>query len=181
MAIKGYKAFNLDRTNRYGMLFNECETYKANNEIKYGVNGNGFHICANLCDVFRYFSSEEGIAVAEVIGNDVLAEYNEPYHGYYDMYSVSELTVVKFIEREEIIKRILEDNVINIKKFISTFTLTEEEKILFIRRFREKEDILCCILYYQYGIKDIYSLENYERKEKIRKVLAYGQNNNKGC
>lgn len=181
MTIRGFKAFNFDKTNRYGMVFSEGETYTVDGEVKFGVRGNGFHMCMHLCDVFRYFSNDEGIAVAEVIGNGKLADYNEPYFGYYDMYAVSELTIVRFLKREEIINKMLEDCDFNVKKFIMTFTLSEDEKVLFLRKFRRNIDILCSILYYQYGIKDIYYLENDDKKEKIRMVLAYGQNNNKGC
>ena len=41
--VRGYKAFNIDATNRYGKPFTEGETYQVEGEIKFGNDGNGFH------------------------------------------------------------------------------------------------------------------------------------------
>ena len=49
MEIKCYKAFNKDRTNRYGMKFEEGKAYHTDGDIKCGLiyeafNGNGFQV-----------------------------------------------------------------------------------------------------------------------------------------
>ena len=55
--VKGYKAFNKDATNRYGRPFTEGETYRITGELQFGNDGNGFHMCTSLCDVFRYVNA----------------------------------------------------------------------------------------------------------------------------
>ena len=63
--VKGYKAFNCDATNRYGMPFTEGQTYRVEGEISFGNRGNGFHMCTAWSDVFRYVNAtEEDVLVA---------------------------------------------------------------------------------------------------------------------
>ena len=63
--VKGYKAFNNDATNRCGKPFTEGETYRVDGEIRFGNEGNGFHMCTFLSDVFRYVNAiDEEVLVA---------------------------------------------------------------------------------------------------------------------
>ena len=55
----GYKCFNENLTNRYNTKFEIGKIYHVNGNIKFGNNGNGFHICKNLEDTLRYFNSFE--------------------------------------------------------------------------------------------------------------------------
>ena len=49
--------FNDDLTNRYGTKFEVGKTYHANGDIKFGNDGNGFHMCKNIEDTLRYFDA----------------------------------------------------------------------------------------------------------------------------
>ena len=78
MEVKGYKAFNNDKTNRYGIPFEEGKTYTVNEQVSFGNNGHGFHMCANLADVFRYFHYEDDeVCVAEVTGKGTIVKYDD--------------------------------------------------------------------------------------------------------
>ena len=138
MEVKGYKAFNVDKTNRYGKPFKEGETYRAHGEISFGNDGNGFHMCTSLSDVFRYFEYPLGEAcVAEVIGRGKCLEFNDEYYGYYEMYAVEEITITHFMERKEIIARMLKDHDFNNRKFLMTLKLTEHEKKQYLKLYRK--------------------------------------------
>ena len=106
--VRGYKAFNIDATNRYGKPFTEGETYQVEGEIKFGNDGNGYHMCTALSDVFRYVdATEKNVLVAEVTGRGEYAKYDDIYYGYYDMYSFEEITIDRFMTRDEIIEKML--------------------------------------------------------------------------
>ncbi len=180
--VKGYKAFNKDSTNRYGKPFTEGETYIVTGELQFGNDGNGFHMCTSLCDVFRYVNAtEDDVLVAEVIGRGERVRRDDDYYGYYDMYCFRELTIDRFISREEIIERMLSAPSYEVKKFLATFRLSENEKTRFLRQFREDLETMKHILYYQFECKDIYHKNcirvNYKR---LRLVMNCGQDNNKG-
>ncbi len=168
MIIKGYKAFNSDQTNRYGKKFSENQVYHNNHDLKFGNNGHGFHMCTSLCDVFRYFNSD--VCVAKVIGFGNYARYDDEYYGYYDMYVVANLYIERFLTREEIIQEMLNRSSLENKKFLSTFTLNDTEKNLFLEKFKNDEDITNLILYYQFGI-DVYHKDNSLKRSKKRTKL----------
>ena len=178
--VKSYKAFNKDSTNRYGQPFIEGETYCVDGEIKFGNDGNGYHMCTVLSDVFRYVNATvEDVLVAEVTGRGSFAKYDDTYYGYYDMYSFSEITIDRFLSRAEVINKMLNSPSHEINKFLSTCKLSEEEKILFARKFRSDTEVIKCLLYYHFGCTEIY--RDYSLVEdRIRKVLTYGQDSNKG-
>lgn len=176
--VKGYKAFNKNMTNRYGTPFIVGETYHATGEISFGNDGNGFHMCKNLCDVFRYFPCfEEEICVAQVTGTGQIVTYEDDYNGYYDMYAVETITIDALLRREEIIAKMLADHDGNNCKFLATFGLNDQEKVKFLKKYRQTPHMLSYVLYYQYGIKEAFEL-NIEKKKELRKVLTYGQDNN---
>ena len=127
--VKGYKAFNNDATNRYGQPFTEGETYSVDGDIKFGNTGNGYHMCKSLSDVFRYVNAvEEDVLVAEVTGRGKCAKYDDTYYGYYDMYSFEEITIDRFLTRDEIIEKMLNSPIHEVNKFLMTCKLTEREK-----------------------------------------------------
>ena len=153
--ILGYKAFNKDFTNRYGFKFEVGKIYSALGTIKWGQRGNGFHMCTNFEDCFRYYDSDNSI-IAEVIGFGKTLKNDDEYYGYYDMYVCEYLKVVRVIPREEIImmaKELPEDR---LDHLICTMNLTEEEtnEILAINRGNQK--IKKAIDYYHYGKKNAY-------------------------
>jgi hypothetical protein len=179
--VKGYKAFNNDATNRYGKPFTEGETYRVTGDIKFGNNGNGFHMCTALSDIFRYVNAtEEEVLVARVTGRGNMVCFDDTYYGYYDMYACEEITVDKFLSREEVIEEMLNSSSIQVKKFIVTCRLSEEEALKFVRKFRSNIEVIKTLLYYHFHNEDIYK-QNNDEKECLRLVLKHGQDNNKGC
>lgn len=177
--VKGFKAFNIDSTNRYGKSFAEGETYRVIGDIKFGLDGNGFHMCTALSDVFRFVNAkEEDVLVAAVTGRGKFVKRDDNYYGYYDMYSFEEITIDRFLSRSEIIARMLSSNNLEIKKFIMTFKLNDDEKMMFAMKFRNDIEMMKYLLYYQFDCKDIYekNRSDFECK-KLRMVLKDGQNN----
>ena len=105
--VVGYKCFNKDHTNRYGMEFVVGRTYtSASSDVSFGNNNkSGYHMCKNLEDTFRYFPADsEEISVARVRGSGNIITRDDEYNGFYDMYSVERLHIDKFLTREEIIE-----------------------------------------------------------------------------
>ena len=179
--VKGYKAFNNDSTNRYGQPFTEGETYRVDGDIKFGNDGNGYHMCKSLCDVFRYVrATEEDVLVAEVTGRGKMVYSEDNYYGYYDMYSCEEITVDRFLTREEIIERMLNSSCVDVRKFLMTCRLSEEEKVLFARKFRNDLETIKHLLYYHFGCKEVFKEFTDKEKRQLRLVLKYGQDCNKG-
>ena len=130
MFVMGYKGFNLDFSNRYGDKFAVGKVYHAAGEIKWGNNGNGFHMCSNIEDCFRYVCADKSI-IAEVIGFGDIQKYDDEYYGYFDMYVCEYLRVIRVISREEIIDMMLHTYLERRDRFIRDFNLTKEEKKLF--------------------------------------------------
>jgi hypothetical protein len=147
MAIEGYKAFHHDMSNNYGMKFEVGKTYHVDGPIKFGVDGNGFHLCTNVEDTFRYVEDDE-VKVAKVIGDGTIADGFDDYNEYYDMYAVSDLTVSRLMIRDEIIEEVLKGNEFRVCRFISTgFMLNENERQLIRDRFPESRIINNCVDY----------------------------------
>lgn len=156
----GYKGFNAGLINRYGRKFEEGKAYSLDGEISFGNNGNGFHFCLNLCDVFRYFDPNEGVEVAVVSTEDKdkdIVYYEDEYNGYYDMYVCRNLKIEKVLTREEVVDLILKSPSEGKIKFIRTSLLSLEECNKFIGSDNEVNKAL---KYYQFGDKEIYKREN---------------------
>ena len=115
--IYGYKCFNSGLINRYFQKFKVGETYTTNGELKFGNDGNGFHMCKNMEDTFRYFDTQnKDICVCEVIGSGQIITVNDEFYGYYDLYCVEKIQIVKVLTREELIAvlyRALHRNIID--------------------------------------------------------------------
>ena len=169
--IEGYKIFNSNFTNRYGKIFKEGVLYKTSNNVKFGNDGKGFHLCTNLEDTFRYIDTSQGFQIARVIGSGKKELYNDEYYGYYDMYSCEKIYIKKFLKRKEVINIILKSSRKSIIRFLETCKLTEEEKISFVNQFINDIEILKYILYYQYNQKDAFSIRIKNPKQLIKKYL----------
>lgn len=145
MVVKGYKCFNEDFTNKYGMKFELGKIYIAdiNTKVK------KFHLCKNLEDTFRYFDAiNNNVRICEVIGSGNIVPYSEEYQGYYDMYSVSQLEIKKELTHDEIISYGLNLDSNKVKRFIVGFKLTEEEMIKFANKFKNEQSVLDIIASY---------------------------------
>ncbi len=181
MEIKGYKAFNGNHTNRYGMPFLEGRDYHVDGPISFGNNGNGFHMCVHLSDVFRFFAPND-ITVAEVVGSGEIQEgsMDDWVESYFDMYSVSDIHISKFLSREEIIEKMANASSSDIIKFFATFKVSEEEALRVLRGNVDKYNhnrALMAYLYYVKGI-NIYAFSDEEKTQYLKKVLDYGQDSN---
>ena len=76
----GYKCFDKELINRYGTIFEVGKLYHSDNEIKFGNDGNGFHVCKRLEDTLRYFDAMNGevdIAKVKCYGN--YQKYEDEY------------------------------------------------------------------------------------------------------
>lgn len=157
-----YKCFNSDLTNRYGTKFEVGKTYHANGAIKFGNNGNGFHMCQRLEDTLRYFDAMGNeVAICEVTGYGACDKGEDTIYDYYDMYAYENMTINKRLSREEIINYALQATGNRAQRFVTLYRLTPEEMILFEKKFEYDFSIGLAIDYYQRGIKDAY-----ERKRK---------------
>ena len=156
--VIGYKAFNSDLTNRYGLKFKVGKIYFSTGAISFGNNGNGFHLCKNIEDTFRYFDAEK-ITICKVIGSGLFAKNNSQEDDYYDfddMYSVEKLIILKKLTRIEIIQEGLKLDEHRAKRFVFLFPLTEDEIILFKEKFKDYPMVIDAIAYYQENDKTVY-------------------------
>ena len=144
----GYKSFNADMTNRYGMKFEVGKIYMTCGPIKFGNNGNGFHMCKNMEDTFRYFDSTN-IAVCEVNGYGKKVKYEDDYYGFYDMYAVEKLEILKLLKRKEILDYMLKLYPERVMRFIQLFKLYDDEIKIFEEKFRNDAKVINTIKYYQ--------------------------------
>ena len=155
--VRGYKAFNINGTNRYGMPFVVGETYSIDGDISFGVNGNGFHMCTNLEDVFRYFDAfNDDVLVAKVIGYGKTVCYNDEYNGFYDMYAVEKIKIESFLTRDEIVDTFLSEAPYRVCRFVSLFKLSSDEIDKFKNVYSDEEAILAHLAYYQENKKNTF-------------------------
>lgn len=159
-SILGYKAFNADLTNRYGVPFEEGRKYSVDGPAVFGNNGNGFHFCERLEDTLRYFDAMDGeVKIALVEGSGEMVEYNDEYYGYYDMFSATELEVIRVLSRSEIVDMFGGTPGFRTVRFVQGFRLTDEEKAWLRFKHLADVDVLKAIDYYQEGDKESYSPE----------------------
>ena len=162
MCVIGFKAFNIDMTNRYGMRFELNKTYIASGSIVWGNHGNGFHFCKNLEDTFRYFDAlNSEVLIGKVIGDGTVLNVCDEYYGYYDMYVSETIQVTDIMSRHEIINYLytmvdsfsIDRNKIN--RFISGFRLSEEEIDKLLEMLSEKD--------YSYMENYLFNVNLYQR------------------
>lgn len=158
--IFGYKCFNAGLLNLYGKEFSVGKIYVAPGKIKFGHNGNGFHLCKNIEDTFRYFdTTKKDICVCEVVGSGNMHKYEDEYNEYYEMYAVEKLKIIKQLTRDELIQIGLKLNELRAQRFVSTLSLTLDEINLFKEKFKNSRNVLNAIAYYQENDKEIYNRE----------------------
>ena len=92
----GYKAFDENLINRYGIEFELEKEYTIDGEIKFGSNG--FHFCTYLEDTLRYVDGTNAvIAIVESLGD--LQKYDDEYNGYYDMFVTNKIKIIKVLTK----------------------------------------------------------------------------------
>lgn len=154
---KGYKCFDKNLTNRYGMKFEIGKTYHTDGKIKFGNDGNGFHMCLRLEDTLRYFDAiNNDVDICQVVGFGKKDIGEDSYNDYYDMYAFENMYIAKLLTREEIINYAIKLYDYRIKRFISQFKLTEEEINIFKEKFKHNPSILEYIAYYQEDDKEAF-------------------------
>ncbi len=135
MTIEGFKAFNHDMTNKSGMKFEVGKTYHVDEPISFGADSNGFLMCSNIEDSCRYVDDPD-MKIARVTGFGTVAEGFDTVYEYFDMYSVSDMTICNLMLREEVVEEILRGNELRACRFVNTgFMLTEKEREQFRKRF----------------------------------------------
>ena len=144
--------------------------YHCDGQIKY--NYNGYHMATNFEDTIPFsdiYDSEGNknklhkVIIAEVIGNgdiDVVPEGFSNYFGYYGMYACSDIEIIRFIPREELISMALKLSNLRMKRFVSYCYLTEEELKLFEGLY---VDVDAAIEYYHKNNKAIYYDDNFNK------------------
>ncbi len=168
MSIKGFKAFNSDMTNRYGLIFEEKKLYHVDGDPSFGLNGNGFHFCENIEDTFRFFDPNN-CTIAEVTGLEKIVEGFDTYNDYYNMYSCSDIYIDHIMSRDEVISKILDLKVENrVCRFIATgYKLNKGEIIAFRSKFKDSILVNQYIDYYVLDDKQVF--EKSYKKVKIMK------------
>lgn len=157
LKMSGYKCFNKGLINRYGKKFEVGVMYHCDNELKFGNNGHGFHMCQNLEDTLRYFDAiDEEVDICKVTcyGKTVLHE--DEYNGFYNMYTTENIVIEKILSREEVIEYALKLPSYRVKRFIMLYRLNDEEKELFKEKFKNHLDVIEYIAYYQESDKEVF-------------------------
>lgn len=165
--ILGYKSFSYNGYNQFGEKMIEGKNYHCSGIIKY--NHNGYHMSHFFEDTIPFSDKidEEGnekllhnILIAEVIGYgnlDTVSEYYSDYYGFYDMYACSDIKILRFIPRDELINMALKLNELRMERFVKYCYLTDKELLLF-RNIYPIVDL--AIDYYHYENKKAYDLNN---------------------
>ncbi len=161
--IYGYKCFTKGLINRHGKQFEIGKEYHCDKEIKFGNEGNGFHMALRLEDTLKYFDQDIDIAYVKCYGKyDEIPDTKEnEENDNYDMFAFEYMVIEKVLTREEIITYMLNAWESSVLKFIIYFKLTEEEKQLFRERFKTNSKIQKYISYYQDGDKEVF---DYKRR-----------------
>ena len=154
----GYKAFDYDLVNRYGMKFDLNVEYSLSGELKFGNNGNGFHFCTNLEDTLRYVDGANAIIVmVEALGN--LKQYDDEYNGYYDMFVTNKIKIIKVLTKEDILKYMFKLPEFRMIRLISSyFQFSEEDLQMLEMLYQNNDGIIKAIKYYQRNDKDAYKI-----------------------
>ena len=164
----GYKCFQKGLFNRYGIQYEINKEYHCDGVIRFGNDGNGFHVCERLEDTLRYFDAmKKEVDIAKVCCHGNYDSYEDDYNEFYDMYAYEYMTILKILTKKEIIDYGLELNEIQVKRFLSLYKLSEDEILLFQKQFRNNVGVLSTISYYQEGNLDAYS------REYQNKILQY--------
>lgn len=153
--ITGFKSFFEGHKSIDGKEYVIGVNYHQDGEIIFGKCG--FHLCKNIEDTFMYFPEMcDNVSVAIVKAWGDIIRRDDDYRGCYDMYVASDMRIIRFLSREEIINRALQLYDFQLKKFVSRFKLTEDEIKLF---YGKDYSIDRYIDYHQRGIKDAFDCD----------------------
>jgi len=147
--IHGYKAFATDGTN-IALEIMPPGDYHFDGKVKYGKSG--YHFAKRLEDTIRYSGTNSPL-IAEVIGSGIIDEGEDDYYGYYEVYSASDIKIVRYLSREEIVEYGLKLTEQRMKRFVVNFDLTSAELDLFACENRNIER----------------TIKTYEIREKIKR------------
>lgn len=141
--VFGYKAFNSDHTNKYGVVFKEGMSYKSYGKVSFGVNSTGgFHMCERLEDTLQFFEGfDKDSIIAEVVGSGMIIPFKENSK----MYSVEKIFIKKFLSRQQMLNAIIDDIDIsdeNVCKFIRGIKMNDDEIDLFKYYYGDSPEIL---------------------------------------
>lgn len=177
--VLGYKCFNADLTNSHGFQFEVGKSYSTFGEVKPGVTGrHGYHMCMNIEDTFRYFGgiNNSSVAVCLVIGSGDIVSFSDDYYGYYDMYAVEKIQIVRKLDRSEIIDMVLNFQMIErVLRFVQTFKLLPSEIELFEDKFNDNISIINAIEYYQkenYSVYEVFEKEKQLGFKRVKKKIT---------
>ena len=125
--IEGYKVFNSDFTTMGGISFSVGMHRHVDGFIKAGpIDGNGFHLCKNFEDTFRFIRKNP--ILCEVIGYGIISqEYTDDYNEYDGIYACSDLYVKRVVSREEIVEMAKKLDGYRLERIIRTYDMTDEE------------------------------------------------------
>ncbi|MCI9084358.1 MAG: hypothetical protein HFH46_01905 [Bacilli bacterium] len=154
--IFAYKVFYNGLVNRYGYQFETLKEYRVKGKIQWGNHGNGFHMCSYPEDCFRYFDRYDDIVLTRVRGFGDLYSVDDEYFGYYDMFVCEGMEILKIYTREEVLDMMLSLDGDRLKRFLITNGLSIAEVEMFRDVFKDNEEILNCISYYQEDNKDTF-------------------------
>lgn len=156
----GYKILNKKMENRYGEKLEVGGIYQVEGIVKYGLLGNGYHFSSNICEIFRFFNTnDDDFVVVEVEGFGKIVENDVDYYGYMNLYVAEGIKINRIIERKDYIKMILEMDEFSVEKFLRTFRLSDKEKEIFKIKFASNDKIMKLISYFQDDDKTVYERE----------------------
>ncbi len=105
-----------------------------------------------LEDTFRYFPAmEEEVSVCMVRGFGNIVCHDDDYYGYYDMYSASNIEILKKLSREEIFEYILKSSKEQVIRFVKTYKLNDYEIEILRKKYETNIDVNNAIEYFQLG------------------------------
>lgn len=178
--IIGYKSFDNEYKNISGSIMEVGKIYHIDGNIKYGINGNGYHFSKRLEDTLRYQKKNEheliNPPIALVKGYGTIKESNklsDEYFGYFDSFAASDMEIIKYLTENEIIEYALKLNEYRLQRFVSFYKLSDTDMKKIKNKFMTVD---LAILYYQKKQLDIYklyyeSLHHNKNKEKIKQLI----------
>ncbi len=169
----GYKAFNGDGTNRYGKKFEINEKYHEDGEIlaRFGNTGRGYYYCTRLADVFRFFDDKEEIKVGVIEASGTIDHCIDEYYDY-EIFACSDIKLLKYLNRKEILNLLLLEGHSSIDKAIRTYKFNDEEKDVILDNVRGDFQLIKSVLWYCYDKKDIFTMDKLDSFKVINKEYA---------
>ena len=137
--IIGYKAFKSDLTNKYGFKFEVGVEYKESKDLKFGINGGGFHFASCLADTFRYFNPKYNPVYCKIVGSGNFIKVSNYAYDSKDMYVSEKIKITKILTRDEILEYALTSDLDTLNKMLMLYSFNKEELELIKRYCLEQE------------------------------------------